>query len=83
MMADPINDLHLVLETCSILDAATCANIINREGFQSLADLGVLEMDMDVSDMAKRLVSRMQAEGRVYLGTVIVKRLQMLVWLGA
>jgi hypothetical protein len=79
-MADPINDLHLVLETCGILDAVTRANIINREGFQSLADLGVLETDTDVSDMAKRLASRTQAEGRVYLGTVVVKRLQTLVW---
>jgi hypothetical protein len=67
MMADPINDLNLVLETCGILDAATCANIINHEGFQSLVDLGVREMDTDVLDMAKRLASRMQAEGRVYL----------------
>jgi hypothetical protein len=80
MMADPINNLNLVLETCGILDAVTCANIINREGFQSLVDLGVLEMDMDVSDMAKRLASRTQAEGRVYLGMVVVKRLQTFVW---
>ena len=43
-------------------------------------DLGVLEMDMDVSDMAKRLALRMQAEGRVYLGTVVVKRWQTLIW---
>ena len=80
MMADPINELNMVLETCGITDAVTCTNIINREGFQSLVDLGVLEMDTDVSDMAKRLASRMQVEGRVYLGTVVVKRLQMLVW---
>jgi hypothetical protein len=80
MMADPINNLHLVLETCGILDAVMHANIINREGFQSLADLGVLETDTDVSDMAKRLASRTQAEGRVYLGMVIVKQLQTLVW---
>jgi hypothetical protein len=38
-------------------------NIINHEGFNSLADLGILEMDTDVSDMAKRLASRMQAGG--------------------
>jgi hypothetical protein len=80
MMANLINDLNLVLETCSILDAATCDNIINREGFQSLVDLGVLETDTDVSDMAKRLASRIQAEGRVYLGMVVVKWLQTLVW---
>ena len=70
----------MVFETCSITDAAMRTNIINREGFNSLADLGVLKMDTDVSDMAKRLVSRMQAEGRAYLGTVVVKRLQTLVW---
>ena len=81
MMADPINDLNMVFETCGIMDAAMRANIINREeGFHSLADLGVLETDTDVSDMVKRLVSRMQAEGRVWLGMVIVKRLQTLVW---
>ena len=79
-MADPINDLNMVFETCGIMDAAMRANIINREGFQSLADLGVLETDTDVSDMTKRLASRTQAEGRVYLGTVVVKRLQTLVW---
>ncbi len=79
-MADPINDLNMVFETCGIADAATRTSIINREGFTSLADLGVLETDTDVSDMAKRLASRPQAQGRVYLGTVIVKRLQTLVW---
>jgi hypothetical protein len=40
----------------------------------------VLETDTDVLEMAKRLASRMQAEGRVYLGTVMVKRIQTLVW---
>lgn len=79
-MADPINELNMVFETCGITDAGMRVNIINREGFQSLADLGVLETDTDVSDMAKRLASRTQAEGRVYLGTVVVKRLQTLVW---
>jgi hypothetical protein len=38
-MADLINDLNVVFEICGILDAATRTNIINREGFQSLADL--------------------------------------------
>ena len=35
---------------------------------------------MDVSDMAKRMVSRTLAKGRVLLGTVVVKHLQTLVW---
>ena len=40
----------------------------------------MLENDTYVSDMAKRMASRMQAKGRVMLGTVVVKRLQTLVW---
>ena len=45
-----------------------------------MEDLGVLETDMDITEMAKRMASRMQAEGRVLLGTVIIKCLQKLVW---
>jgi hypothetical protein len=79
-MADPIAELHMVLEMCGVADVATRNNIINREGFTTIEDLGVLENDTDVLDMAKRMASRTQAEGRVLLGTVIVKRLQTLVW---
>ena len=55
-------------------------NIINHEGFMQLADLGVLETDTDVTKMVKRMTSRTQAEGRVLLGTVVIKHLQTLVW---
>ena len=79
-MADPIAQLHLVFEVCGIVDGATRNNIINREGFTTIGDLGVLETDSDVSDMAKRMASRTLAEGRVLLGTIVVKRLQTLVW---
>ena len=79
-MADPIGELNAVFEICGIVDAGMRANIINHEGFMSLVDLGVLETDTDVLEMAKRLALRMQAEGRVYLGTVMVKRIQTLVW---
>jgi hypothetical protein len=48
--------------------------------FIQLDDLGVLETDMDITEMAKRMASRTQAEGRVLLGTVVIKRLQTLVW---
>ena len=37
-MVDPINELNMVFETCGITDAGMRANIINREGFQSLAE---------------------------------------------
>jgi hypothetical protein len=79
-MADPIAQLHMVFEMCGVTDAATRTNIINQEGFTRIEDLGILENDTDVSDMAKRMASRMLAKGRVLLGTVIIKRLQTLVW---
>ena len=79
-MADPIGDLNAVFAMCGITDEVTRANIINREGFTQLSDLGVLETDTDVTEMAKRMAARTQAEGRVLLGTVVIKRLQTLVW---
>jgi hypothetical protein len=74
------NNLHLVFEMCGITDAVTWTLIMNCKGFTQLDDLGVLETDSDVTEMAKRLASRTQAKGRVLLGTVIIKRFQMLVW---
>jgi len=79
-MANPIDNLHAVFAMCGITDEATRTNIINQEGFTQLEDLGVLETDTDVSEMAKRMATRTQAEGRVLLGTVVIKRLQTLVW---
>jgi hypothetical protein len=79
-MANPIQDLHAVLETCGITDAAMRTNIITREGFTQLSDLGVLETDSDVTEMANHMAKRTQAEGRVLLGTVVtIKWLQKLV----
>lgn len=51
-MADPIAELHLVFEVCGIANVVTRNNIINREGFMTLEDLGVLENDTDILDMA-------------------------------
>jgi hypothetical protein len=56
-MADPIGELNAVLETCSIADAAMHANIITQEGFTQLEDLGVLETDTDVTEMAKQMAA--------------------------
>jgi hypothetical protein len=53
---------------------------MNHEGFNQLDDLGVLETNMDVTEMAKRMASHTQAKWRVLLGTVIINRLQTLVW---
>jgi hypothetical protein len=79
-MVNPIDNLHAVFVMQGITDEATRTNIINQEGFTQLGDLGVLETDTDVSEMAKRMATRTQAEGRVLLGMVMIKQLQMLVW---
>jgi hypothetical protein len=77
---DPLDEVRAVLEICGIEDAGICERIIQHEGFASLADLGEMDNDTDVSDMAKRMASRTAAEGRVNLGTVQIKKLQALVW---
>jgi hypothetical protein len=79
-MANAIDDLHVVFAICGIPDAATRTLIMNHEGFTQLDDLGVLETNTDVTEMAKRMASCTQAKGRVLLGTIIIKRLQTLVW---
>ena len=66
------------MQTCGIDSAETRQNIINGEGFTRILDLGVLETDTDVTEMAKRMAARTQAE--CLLGTVVIKRLQTLVW---
>jgi len=80
MAAIPFADLHAVFAVCGITDAAIRTRIIDNEGFATLADVGELESDQDVLEMAKRMSSRTQGEGRVTLGTVQIKHLQSLVW---
>jgi hypothetical protein len=79
-MADPIEELNAVFMMWGINDAGMHANIIAQEGFTQFEDVGVLETDTNVMEMAKRMASRTQAEGRVLLGTVVIKHLQTLVW---
>ena len=73
-------DLHAILTVCGIPATATCACIIGNEGFTSVEDLAVLEIDTDVSEMAKHMASQTAADGRVNLGTVQTKRIQALAW---
>jgi hypothetical protein len=79
-MADLIEELNAFLAMCGIVDKAMWANIINQKGFTQLLDLGVLETDLDVTEMAKHMAAQTQAKGRVLLGTVMIKCLQTLVW---
>jgi hypothetical protein len=54
-------ELHAVFETCGILNQATRALMIAREGFINLASLGKLESDNDITEMAKRMAALTQA----------------------
>ena len=77
--AAPNADVHAALIECDIRQERDRNRIISNEGFQTLRDIGIMETDADVADMAKRLASRPQAS-RVNLGTVQIKRIQALVW---
>jgi hypothetical protein len=71
-MANPLDvaELHAVFQTCGIANQATRrAQIIGREGFTSLASLGKLKSDSDITEIAKlRMAHRTIADGRVQLG---------------
>ena len=77
---DPLDEVRAVLTVCGVADAVARERMIQHEGFTSLADLGEMDNDTDVSDMAKRMASRTVAEGRVNLGTVQIKKIQALIW---
>ena len=72
-------DLEMVLTICGI-SQQNAGRIATNEGFVNLDDLGVMEDDKDVLEMAKRMASRPSNAGRVLLGTVQIKRFQALVW---
>jgi hypothetical protein len=73
----PSADIHAVLMICGIATEAHRMSIIVNEGFTSLRDFGLLS-EKDVYEMVKRMGSRPAAAGRVYVGTLQVKKLQAL-----
>jgi hypothetical protein len=70
-------DIHAVLAICGFANVVDCTSIINNEGFQSIADFGILE-DKDVFEMVKHLGNRTVVAGRVNVGAIQVKKLQAL-----
>jgi len=75
-----VPDLQVVFDVCGIGVEANRTRIIQSEGFTALADLAIIENDTDVTEMAKRLAGRIQADGRIHLRTVQIKRIQALFW---
>jgi hypothetical protein len=70
-------DIHAVLAICGFANVMDSMSIINNEGFQLIADFGLLE-DKDVFEMVKRLGNGTVAAGRVNVGAIQVKKLQAL-----
>jgi hypothetical protein len=70
-------DIHAVLAICGFSNVMDRTSIINNEGFQLIADFGVLE-DKDVFEMVNRLGNCTVAAGRVNIGAIQVQKLQAL-----
>jgi hypothetical protein len=77
MLMDPV---PAALEVCGIGSAAARNVFIQVEGLDSLEAFGALSGDSNVTKMAKRVASRTVNTGRVILGTMQIKRVQVLVF---
>jgi hypothetical protein len=55
-------DIHAVLAICGFANVMDRMSIINNEGFQLIANFGILE-DKDVFEMVKRLGNHMVVAG--------------------
>jgi hypothetical protein len=75
-----MDNLNAILMVCGVADPVQRTNIIVNESFTSLEDFCMFENDKDVNRMASRLASRTIQEGRVHLGTIVIKKLQALVF---
>ena len=73
----PNADVHAVLTVCGFANLADRTSLIVNEGFQTVADFGLLD-EKDVYEMVKRLGARTAAAGRVNVGAIQVKKLQAL-----
>jgi hypothetical protein len=70
-----------MLTICGIANAATCTTFINIEGLDSVKAFASMNGDPNITEMAKRMASRPHAAaGRVILRTMLIKRLQALVY---
>jgi hypothetical protein len=72
-------DIHHVLTVCGFANKNQHTHIINNEDFQLVADFGLLDGEKDMFEMVRHLVGHTtDAAGCVYVGTILVKKLQAL-----
>jgi hypothetical protein len=72
-----LQEVHDVLGMCGMSDQATRTRFITNEGFTSLGQFSILVDDSDVTSMAARISRRTQEEGKITLGTTVIKRLRL------
>ena len=70
-------DIHAALVICGFANVVDHTSIINNEGFQLIADFGILE-DKNVFEMVKPLGKCTVVAGAVNIGAIQVKKLQAL-----
>ena len=80
-MADLISDIHMVLKTCGVSIEATRNLIINNESLSLIANFGFLDGgENDVTAMSLCMTRRVANNGRLILGGIKIKNIQVLVW---
>jgi hypothetical protein len=65
---------------CGMTIPAIMTLFINLEGFDALSAFSILVDDNDVTAMAARMLQRTVAEGKIILGTTVIKCLQTFIW---
>ena len=75
-MANPIDDIQMVLTTCGLSVEAMRTLIINNEYLTSIANFGSLDVgDDDVTAMSLHMARRVANNGRVILGGIQIKKI--------
>ena len=73
-MADPVDALHAVLMICSNMNQADCNMIINMEGFNYIDNLGIMENDKDINEMAGEMHGKSYCSVLCYDASILMRR---------
>ena len=83
VVAQPVDmaaELCTVLTMCGVMVVQDCNNIITHEGFNTIANLAIMEGNSNVIEMAKCIASHTEANRCINLSTFAIKHLQGLVY---
>ena len=80
-MADPIADIHMVLTTCGVSVEAKHTLIVNNKSLASIVDFGFLDGgNNEVTAKSSHMARCVANNGRVIMGGIHIKKIQVLVW---